>query len=87
MPTHRYDLSTCVADGQIYAIGGAGPTWQPLGTVEVYDPAMDTWTIKSEMPTARHALSTSVLDGKIYVIGGMGYWIGQAYGNVEAYDP
>ena len=37
MPTGRWELSTCVVDGKIYAIGGAGPVYQALGTVEVYE--------------------------------------------------
>ena len=53
MPTGRWELSTCVVDGKIYAIGGAGPVYQALGTVEVYDPATDSWdTTKTRMPTA-----------------------------------
>ena len=53
MPTGRWELSTCVVGGKIYAIGGAGPIYQALRAVEVYDPVTDTWTTKSEMPTAR----------------------------------
>jgi N-acetylneuraminic acid mutarotase len=92
MPTERWDLSTCVADGKIYAIGGAGPVYQALGTVEVYDPVTDTWTTKSEMPTARQGLSTSVVNGKIYAIGGAECfikWCGEleTFSNVEEYDP
>ncbi len=71
MPTRRWDLSTCVVDGKIYAIGGAsGYASEVLRTVEEYDPATDTWTTKSEMPNARQGLSTSVVNGKIYAIGG-----------------
>ena len=70
MPTERWEHYTCVVDGKIYVIGGAGPVYQALGTVEVYDPATDIWTAKSEMPTARQGLSTSVVNGKIYAIGG-----------------
>jgi len=71
MPTGRWDFSTCVVDGKIYAIGGAGPIYQALRTMEVYDPVMDMWiTTKTDMPTARQGFSTSVVDGKIYAIGG-----------------
>ena len=92
MPTGRWELSTCVVDGKIYAIGGAGPVYQALRTVEVYDPTTDTWTIKSEMPTARQALSTSVVNGKIYAIGGgaaasAAYTSVEAFSVVEEYDP
>ena len=89
MPTGRWELSTCVVDGKIYAIGGAGPVHQALGTVEAYDPATDTWTTKSEMPIAGQGLSTSALDGKIYAIGG---YVPDVAGHagvdtVEVYDP
>jgi N-acetylneuraminic acid mutarotase len=92
MPTARWELSTCVVDGKIYAIGGAGPIYQALGTVEVYDPANDTWTTMSEMPTARQGLSTSVVNGKIYAIGGGAFSTfrfdgAEIYSTVEEYDP
>ena len=92
MPTGRWELSTCVVDGKIYAIGGAGPVWQALGSMEEYDPTTDTWTTKSEMPTARQGLSTSVVDGKIYAIGGgaassSSYNSVETYSTVEEYDP
>jgi N-acetylneuraminic acid mutarotase len=92
MPTGRWELSTCVVDGRIYAIGGAGPVWQALRTVEEYDPATDTWTTKSEMPTARQGLSTNVVNGKIYAIGGyaaasLAYSGRKSLSTVEEYDP
>ena len=89
MPTERWELSICVVDGRIYAIGGAGPLYPALGTVEVYDPATDTWTAKSEMPTARQGLSTSVVNGRIYAIGGGVYSSGtyDTSSAVEEYDP
>ncbi|MBA7471557.1 N-acetylneuraminate epimerase [subsurface metagenome] len=94
MPTGRWDLSTCVVDGKIYAIGGAsGYAYEALRTVEEYDPATDTWTTKSEMPTARQGLSTSVVNGKIYAIGGgasvsIGNYSGtRTFSTVEEYDP
>jgi N-acetylneuraminic acid mutarotase len=92
MPTGRWELSTCVVDGKIYAIGGAGPVYQALRTVEEYDPPTDTWTTKSEMPTARQGLSTSVVNGKIYAIGGgvsysSSYSSVKVFSTVEEYDP
>lgn len=92
MPTGRWELSTFVVDGKIYAIGGAGPVYQALRTVEVYDPTTDTWTTKSEMPTARQCLSTSVVNGKIYAIGGgaafsTSYTPLEVFSTVEEYDP
>ena len=92
MPTARYELSTCVVDGKIYVIGGAGPVYQALGTVEVYDPVTDTWKEKSEMPTARQGLSTSAVNGKIYAVGGAECISSscsqvETFSTVEEYDP
>ena len=96
MPTVRFDLSTSVVDGKIYAIGGRdqGVGGAVFPTVEEDDPAADTWTQKADMPTPRTSLSTSVVDGKIYAIGGIsdasyGYRVptGIVYPTVEEYDP
>ena len=78
MPTPRWGLSSSVVDGRIYVFGGAKsgkpfPQWHPSGylaSVEVYDPATDTWEKKDDMSAAKAWLSTSVVNGKIYVIGG-----------------
>jgi len=92
MPTGRWNLSTSVVDGKIYAIGGAGPVYEALSTVEVYDPVTDTWMAKSPMPTAREGLSTSIVNGKIYAIGGLSGTSSSrmtvdVFSAVEEYDP
>ena len=99
MPTPRSAVSTSVVDGKIFAIGGdqaekikvpRGYSWKTkkLTTVEMYDPATDTWTQKADMPTPRSYLSTSVMDGKIYAIGGMSNSNEQwRLETVEVYDP
>ena len=80
MPTARVGPSAAVVGGKIYAIGGSemkkfrvGPGWgysvKLLPTVEMYDPATDTWTQKADMPAPRSG-GTCVVDGKIYLIGG-----------------
>jgi N-acetylneuraminic acid mutarotase len=74
MPTKRAGLSTSVVNGKIYAIGGWIP-WRDVGkvlkTVEVYDPATDTWAKGADMPMRRCWHSASAVKGKIYAIGGM----------------
>jgi N-acetylneuraminic acid mutarotase len=92
MPTARWEHDTCVVDGKIYVIGGAGPEYQALGTVEVYDPVANSWEAKSDMPTVRQGLSTSVVNGKIYAIGGIesdssAYMTADNFSTVEEYDP
>jgi N-acetylneuraminic acid mutarotase len=85
MPTERFGLTSSVVDGTIYAIGGSQARDHYLPTVEVYDPATDSWVSKADMPVAVCWHSTSEVDGKIYVIGG-----GTAEDllkNVWEYDP
>jgi N-acetylneuraminic acid mutarotase len=83
MPTPRGALAATVADGKIYAIGGAripdgakiealsggGPV-ELLGTVEVFDTRTNTWSTLRSMPTPRNHMDASHVDGRIYVIGG-----------------
>ena len=75
-----------MVDGKIYAIGGYNGI--TLSTVEVYDPATDTWAKTANMPTARVGPSTSAVNGYIYAIGGTSVvndW-SHALSTVEAYD-
>ena len=96
MPTPRAELAVAVANGILYAIGGAGePTpcdsepWRlcshMLGTVEAYDPATDTWTAKTSMPTPRIMFGAAAANGIVYAVGGQGSgnsWLQ----TLEAYD-
>ena len=88
MPAGRYDRSTSVVNGKIYAIGGfIGCCWTPVSWVEEYDPATDTWTEKKDMPDPPRGFhSSSVVNGKIYVIGGA-INFNSALSTVEIYDP
>jgi N-acetylneuraminic acid mutarotase len=74
MPTPRFDHAACVIDGKIYVSGG-NPVWPrqavPLSTVDIYDPATDTWSQGTDMPRTRTDHSASVVDGKMYIIGGV----------------
>ena len=87
MPTARHGLSTSVIDGKIYAISGFDG--ENMATVEQYDPASDTWTIKSDLPTLRSHLAAQVVDGKIYAIGGWDRRAGldTVFSSVAVYDP
>jgi N-acetylneuraminic acid mutarotase len=84
MPTARAGFSTSVVDGKIYAIGGAtilSEVSPSLATVDMYDPATNTWTPKASMSTARFMHYSAVVNGIIYVFGS------HNDGTVEAYDP
>jgi N-acetylneuraminic acid mutarotase len=106
MPTPRGSAEAVVVDGKIYVIGGAHaniagkPMTEPLwvgvptavvGTVEMYDPAANTWASRAPMPTGRNHFLASVVDGKIYAIDGR---LGMPFVTmsdvtdlVEMYDP
>ncbi len=98
MPTVRSNVSVSVVDGRIYAIGGSklkkyqvprgfGIESEELPTVEMYDPATDTWTQKTDMPTPRKT-KTCVVDSKIYAVGGWSTATEQSkLETVEVYDP
>lgn len=90
MPTERFGLAFCTANGKIYAIGGANKEmgqndYVGLSIVEEYDPATDTWIRKADMPTARYALSAVSINGKIYAIGGRERSVD--LDTLEEYDP
>ncbi len=59
---------------------------EPLGALEVYDPAVDSWTILATMPTPRHGLGFVASGGRLYAIGGVGAG-GTAVPTVESFDP
>ena len=56
----------------LYAVGGAtaAPYYVALDTVEVYDPATDSWTPKQHLNTPRGFPAVAAVNGKIYAIGG-----------------
>ena len=91
IPTPRCWASSCELDGKIYVIGGistAGWNAPSIGTMDVYDPATDTWdTTKKPMPTNRSEFCACVVDGKIYAIGGVPSYEKMPLGTVEVYDP
>jgi N-acetylneuraminic acid mutarotase len=88
MPTQRTFLGTSVVNGKIYVLGGSigSPFWTgtAIATVEVYDPASDTWTPRADMPMPREVVTCAV-NGKIYAIGG--WRNGGVLATVEEYDP
>ena len=63
MPTARAGLGVTAVEGKIYAIGGLrGLYAHRLQTVEVYNPAVDIYTIEREYITSRSSLGASRSD-------------------------
>jgi N-acetylneuraminic acid mutarotase len=70
MPTARYALAAVEVGGKIYVIGGDNGSGV-LGTVEEYDPLLDSWNTKTAMPTPRRFLTACVKADTIFTIGGI----------------
>jgi len=75
MPTRRDDFAIIVHQAKIHLIGGTAGRNSTTGYLlytelnEVYDPATDTWEIKTPMPVAKVA-KAHIINGKVYFIGG-----------------
>ena len=96
MPTARADVAASVVNGMIYAFGGrddAEGIDRRLTTVEIYNPATDTWKKGADMPAPRSQFATAVVGGKIYLFGGFsfvdrrGKLIEKTMAVVDVYDP
>lgn len=74
-------------NGKIYVFGGKSINNKVLNTVEVYDPASDTWdsTLVKPFDEERYNASVVVWDDKFYLIGGRN--IEEVLESVEVYDP
>ena len=88
MPTPRAALSVGVVNGLLYAVGGTSgcaPACTALSTVEVYNPATDSWTTQAPLSTARVDLRAGLLNGLLYAVGG--YAGDTAFATNEAFTP
>ncbi len=81
-----------LANGKVLAIGGAyhnGSNYVSLNSVEIFDPATETWSYTGSLNVAREEpLAVLLNDGRVLVIGGYRRAPGSTYINtVEIYDP
>ena len=92
IPTARTGAGAAGIDGKLYVFGGCTHNGDcRIGTtnvLEAYDPASNSWSVKSAMPTARNLMASAVIDGKLYVAGGRGPCPPcTGYDKLEIYDP
>jgi len=83
MPTPRYLAGEDVINGLLYVVGGYNNSTE-LATLEVYNPATNTWATKAPMPTPRHQMAVGDIDGLLYVAGG---YDNGTVGTLEVYNP
>jgi N-acetylneuraminic acid mutarotase len=83
MPTARGGPGCCIVDGKIYVIGGwgaLGGTGISFASNEVYDTALNEWTVRANAKEELQGTINGVND-KVYAIGNY------AENTVEEYDP
>ncbi len=92
MSTDRTKHSaTRLASGRVLVVGGystttsSGVTQTNLRSVDLYDPANNTWSSTSSLADARQSHTATLLpDGKVLVAGG---YAGRDLASAEIYDP
>ncbi|KAK2583482.1 hypothetical protein KPH14_009450 [Odynerus spinipes] len=65
----RCEFGLCALDNSLYAFGG----WVGEdigGSIEIYDPINNTWTLEGELPEPRFSMGVVAFEGLIYVVGG-----------------
>src|SRR3972149_6150830 len=70
MPSARQELAVAEVGGKVYAVGGFGDSYEPVETVEAYDPTADRWEKRAPLPIAVHHPAAGPLGGKLYALGG-----------------
>ena len=71
-------------NGQIWVVGGCD-AWNPLSTVEIYDPEKNVWKAGPPMNSPRRGCGLVSKGGLLYVIGGSDGT--QSLCTTEVYDP
>jgi len=69
MTTARDHPGVVGVNGKLYVFGGSNASGA-LSSVEIYDPATNTWTAGPSMPGPKSAPSAVVVNGLIYVLAG-----------------
>jgi len=71
MPTAMvFPAGTGVIDGKLYLDGGSCCDQPQPKLLQVYDPAADSWSLRTPEDISRCAGASGVIDGKLYVAGG-----------------
>ncbi len=91
MPTPRSWAPAVVEGRKIYVVGGCSSPvpqqyYNAVATLEVYDPATNTWQQLAPMSMPRVGPAVAALNGKIYVFGGFNRNTWSANSSVEIYN-
>lgn len=71
MDMPRDDFGMAIVDGKLWVLGGmTGERGNKLDSIEIYDPATDTWTYGPRMPVGRSSHRSVAIGRTIYSFGG-----------------
>jgi hypothetical protein len=79
-PTARQQIASAVVAGRIWTVGGLTSATRATEDVQVYDPAINSWSAAPPLPHKLHHATAVAYDGELVVIGG---WIPEG-GNLTA---
>jgi len=82
-PFAGHHHSAEVLNGKLYLVGGLSGGSE--GKLQIYNPAVNSWSTGADLPWGGGSLSTAVIDGKIYAAGGIVDTFTVA--NCAVYDP
>jgi N-acetylneuraminic acid mutarotase len=85
MPTFRDHAQAVAVDGRILVMGGRDESGN-LATVDIYDPATDSWSAGPPMTVARSGFAAAVLPDGVHVAGGEDLITLEAIGSHEVLD-
>jgi N-acetylneuraminic acid mutarotase len=71
MPSARQEISSAVLNSKIYVIAGFDSGGASTTTVEVYNPATNSWASAQPIPIANNHNNAAVAAGKLYTFGGV----------------
>lgn len=69
-PTPRTEVAAAALDTRLVALGGFVADGTNVGTLEVFDPATEAWSVGPSFPLPIHHTALVVHDGAIYAFGG-----------------
>jgi len=83
----RYGGAVGVIDGKLYLVGG----WRtspplPTSSLQVYDPAANTWSARASLPILSACSGAGVIAGKLYVLTACNGFSGY-FNFLHVYDP
>lgn len=80
MPLSQQELATGVINRKVYVIGGYDADAHSTGTVQVYNPTTNAWTLAQALPMAVNHNAAAIVGGKLYSFGA-------GAGQTFVYDP